>query len=84
MTVPHKEIYLFSANLIKVSMEFIKGVEQKNFFYIICIEIRNIIHTKRNFEEKKLELKESSSLTSDYTAKLKYSRPYDTDTKTEI
>ena len=34
--------------------------------------------------ERKMELEESGSLTSDYTAKLQSSKQYGTDTKTEI
>jgi len=40
---------------------------------MICMEI-----------QRKTELKESTILTSDYTAKLQTSRQYGTDTKTEI
>ena len=43
-----------------------------------------IPNSQSNFEKKKMELEESTFLTSDYTSKLELSRQYGTGTKTEI
>ena len=52
--------------------------------FTICMETQNTPNSQSNLEKKKRELKESSSLTSNYTTKLQSSRQYGTGTKTEI
>ena len=51
--------------------------------FIICNEIRKTSKSQSNLE-KRMELEESTCLTSDYTTKLQSSRQYGTGTKTEI
>ena len=56
---------------------------RKNNF-TICMETQKTPNSQSNLEEKKMEMEESSFLTSDYTTKLQSLRQYGTDTKTEI
>ena len=48
------------------------------------MELQKTVYSQNNPESGKMELKESSSLISDYTTTLQLSRQYDTSTKTEI
>ena len=48
------------------------------------MEIQNNLEEPKQSGEKRMELEESTCLTSDYTTKLQSSTQYGTDTKTEI
>ena len=48
------------------------------------MEIEKTSNSESNLEKRRMGLKESSCLTSDYTTKLQSSRQYGTGTKTEI
>ena len=53
--------------------------------FTICMEIqKNLKQPKQSSERRRMELEESTCLTSDYTTKLQSSRQYGTGTKTEI
>ena len=53
--------------------------------FIICIEIQKTSNSQKNLEkEGRIELEDSTCLSSDYTTKLQSSRLYGTGTKTEI
>ena len=54
----------------------------KNF--TIHMETQKTPNSQSSLEKKRMELEESTFLTSDYTAKLRSSRQYGTGTKTEI
>ena len=53
-------------------------------YFKICMETQKTLNSQSNIEKKKMELEESGSMASDYTKKLQSSKPYGTDTKTEI
>ena len=53
----------------------------KNF--TICMETQKAPNSQSNLEQRRLELEESTYLTSDYITKLQSSRQYGTGTKTE-
>ena len=48
------------------------------------MEIQKTSNGQRNLEKERMELRESTCLTSDYTTKLQSSRQYGTGIKTEI
>ena len=48
------------------------------------METQKTLNSQSNLEKEKMELEESTFLTSDYTTKLQSSRQYGTGTKTEI
>jgi len=48
------------------------------------METQKTLNSQSSLDERRLELEESTFLTSDYTTKLQSSRQYGTDTKTEI
>ena len=50
----------------------------------ICMEIQNTLNSQSKFEKKRMDLEESTCLTSGSTTKLQSSRQYGTGTKTEI
>ena len=52
-------------------------------YFKICMETQKILNSQSNTKEK-TELKESGSLTSDYTTNLQSSKQYGTGTKPEI
>ena len=62
------------------------GIFQRNRTnnFTVWLEIQNTLNSQSNFEKKRMELEESTYLTSDYTTKLQSSRQYGTGTKTEI
>ena len=49
----------------------------------IHMETQKTLNSQSSLDERRLELEESTFLTSDYTTKLQSSRQYGTDTKTE-
>ena len=53
----------------------------KNF--TICMETQKAPNSQSNLEQRRMELEESTYLTSDYITKLQSSRQYGTGTKTE-
>ena len=52
--------------------------------FTISMEIQNNLEEPKQSWERRIELEESTCLTSDYTTKLQSSRQYGTGTKTEI
>ena len=54
----------------------------KNF--TIHMETQKTLNSQSSLDERRLELEESTFLTSDYTTKLQSSRQYGTGTETEI
>ena len=52
--------------------------------FTICMEIQKHLEQPKQSWERRMELEDSTCLTSDYTTKLQSSRQYGTGTKTEI
>ena len=52
--------------------------------FTICMEIQKTLNSQSNLRESRMELEESTCLTSGYITKLQSSRQYGTDTKREI
>ena len=81
MTVLPNAIYRFSVIPVKLPMALFTELEQKTSQFIWKQkrpQIAKVVLRKR------MELEESTFLTSDYTTKLQSSRQYGTCTKTEI
>ena len=57
---------------------------QNKKFQFVWKHKRQFVFCQSNLEKEKMELEESTFLTSNYTTKLQSSRQYDTGTKTEI
>ena len=81
MTILPKAICRFSAILIKVPKTFFHRTRTK--YFKVCLEGQKT-QNSQSHPEKKMELEESGSLTSDYTTKLQSSKQHGTGTKTEI
>ena len=79
-----KVIYRFSTIWVKLPMPFSTEIEQKKIFFLnLYGDMKDPEEPKQSWE-RKTELEESGSLTSDYTTKLQSSKQYGTTTKTDI
>ena len=72
----------FQCNSYQATSSIFNRTTTNNF--TICMETQTTLNSQSNLEEKKLELEESSFLTSDYMTNIQSSRQYGTGTKAEL
>ena len=82
MTIVHKATYIFNTIPVKLPMAFFMEPEQKNLK--ICIETQKTPNIQNNLEKEKQSWRNQASWSTDYTAKLKWSKQFATGTKIEI
>ena len=78
MTTLCQEIYRFHAIPIKLPMSFLAKLGKK------ILNLYGDTKEQKQYWERKTELEESGSLTSDYTTKLQSSKQHGAGTKPEI
>ena len=81
MSILPKAVYRFSTMPIKLPMAFFIESEQKNS--TICMKPKKDHEYPRQSWKRKVELKESGSVPSEYTTKLQWSKQHGIGTKTD-